>query len=70
METHRFDITSLIFGALFLTFTASVVWDMHFAFAIGDWILPVAFLIIGVALLISGVRTAVKKSREIENHDQ
>lgn len=61
METHKFDILSFIFGALLLTFTASALGNMHFAFAIGDWILPVAFLIIGIALLASGIRTAIKK---------
>ncbi len=63
METHRFDILSFIFGALFLAFTASVTWNLSLdlGFDIGDWILPVAFLIIGVALLASGIRTAVRR---------
>jgi uncharacterized membrane protein AbrB (regulator of aidB expression) len=64
METHRFDILSFIFGALFLAFTASVTWNLSLdlGFDIGDWILPVAFLVIGVALLASGIRTAVRRS--------
>ncbi len=64
METHRFDVLSFIFGALFLAFAASVTWDvsLDLGFDIGDWILPVAFLVIGVALLASGIRTAVRKS--------
>ncbi len=63
METHRFDVLSFIFGALFLAFTASVMWDFHYdwGFDIGVWILPVALLIMGVALLTSGVRTSMKK---------
>jgi uncharacterized membrane protein AbrB (regulator of aidB expression) len=63
METHRFDILSFIFGALFLAFTVSVTWNLglDLGFDIGDWILPVAFLIIGVALLASGIRTAVRR---------
>lgn len=63
METHRFDILSFIFGALFLALTASVVWDVNFdwGFDVGDWILPVAILAVGVALLASGIRAAVKK---------
>jgi len=64
MDAHKFDIISFIFGALFLAFTASVLWDMNFdlGFDVGDWILPVAILIIGVALLVSGVRAAIRKS--------
>jgi hypothetical protein len=61
METHRFDIISFIFGALFLAFVASVLWDTNFAFDIGDWVLPGALLIIGVALLASGIRAAIRK---------
>jgi hypothetical protein len=64
METHRFDILSFIFGALFLALTASVVWDANFdwGFDIGEWILPVAILVIGITLLASGIRAAIKKS--------
>ncbi|MFV1963709.1 MAG: hypothetical protein ACC658_18055 [Acidimicrobiia bacterium] len=62
MEAHKFDIISFIFGALFLAFTASVLWDMNFDFSVSGWILPGAFLVIGVALLVSGVRTAIRKS--------
>jgi len=64
MEAHRFDVLSFVFGALFLALTASVVWDVNFdwGFDVGDWILPVAFLIVGVALLASGIRTAIKKN--------
>ena len=32
METHKFDILSFVFGALFLAFTASVLWDYNL-----DW---------------------------------
>ncbi len=64
MGTHRFDVLSFIFGALFLAFTVSVTWNLSLdlGFDIGDWILPVAFLTIGVALLASGIRTAVRKN--------
>ena len=64
METHRFDVLSFIFGALFLAFAVSVTWDLNLdlGFDIGDWILPVAFLMIGIVLLASGIRTAVRKN--------
>jgi len=63
MEKHRFDTLSFIFGALFLASAASVVWDynLDLGFDMGDWILPVAVLIVGVALLGSGIRNALTK---------
>jgi len=63
METHKFDILSFIFGALFLAFAAGVTWDLNLdlGFDIGDWIFPIAILVIGVALLASGVRTVVQR---------
>ena len=63
METHKFDILSFIFGALFLAFAAGVTWDLNLnlGFDIGDWIFPIAILVIGVALLASGVRTAMQR---------
>jgi tellurite resistance protein TehA-like permease len=67
MEKHRFDTLSFIFGALFLVFAASVTWDYHLdlGFDIGDWIFPIAVLIVGVALLGSGIRNALAK-KEVE----
>ncbi len=64
METHRFDVISFVFGALFLAFTATIVWDFNYdwGFDIGAWILPIAILIIGIALLMSGMRTALGKT--------
>ena len=66
MEKHRFDTLSFIFGALFLAFAASVVWDynLDLGFDVGDWIVPVAFLIIGIALLVSTIRSATKKKND------
>jgi tellurite resistance protein TehA-like permease len=63
METHKFDILSFIFGGLFLAFAAGVMWEVNFdlGFDLGDWIFPIAILIIGVALLASGVRTAMQR---------
>ncbi len=63
METHKFDVLSFVFGALFLAYTASVLWDFNYdwGFDVGDWILPIAILVVGVALLGSGIRTAIKK---------
>jgi tellurite resistance protein TehA-like permease len=63
MEIHKFDILSFIFGALFLAFAAGVTWDLNLdlGFDIGDWIFPIAILVIGVALLASGVRTVVQR---------
>jgi len=65
METHRFDIISFIFGALFLAITASVMWDFNYdlGFDIGAWIVPGALLLLGIALLASGIRTAISKNR-------
>lgn len=66
METHKFDILSFVFGALFLAFTASVLWDynLDWGFDVSDWLLPVAILVIGIALLASGVRAAMKKDND------
>jgi len=66
METHRFDTLSFIFGALFLAFAASVVWDynLDLGFDLGDWIFPIVVLIIGVALLGSGIRNAMAKKKD------
>jgi len=63
METHRFDVLSFIFGALFLALTASIVWDVSFdwGFDISDWIFPIGILVVGLALLVSGIRAATKK---------
>jgi len=63
METHRFDVLSFIFGALFLALTASIVWDVSFdwGFDISDWIFPIGILVVGIALLVSGIRAATKK---------
>ncbi len=63
METHRFDVLSFIFGALFLALTASIVWDVNFdwGFDISDWIFPIGILVVGIALLVSGIRAATKK---------
>jgi tellurite resistance protein TehA-like permease len=67
MEKHRFDTLSFIFGALFLAFASSVVWDynLDLGFDIGDWIFPIAIMIVGVALLASGIRSAMTK-KEVE----
>ena len=63
MEIHKFDILSFIFGALFLAFAAGVTWDLNLdlGFDIGDWIFPIVILVIGVALLASGIRTVVQR---------
>ena len=61
METHRFDIISFAFGAVFLAITASILWDLNFEFAYGDWIFPLAILVIGVALLTSAIRASIKR---------
>jgi tellurite resistance protein TehA-like permease len=67
MEKHRFDTLSFIIGALFLAFASSVVWDynLDLGFDIGDWIFPIAIMIVGVALLASGIRSAMTK-KEVE----
>ena len=64
METHKFDILSFIFGALFLAFAAGVTWDVNLdlGFDVEGWIFPIAILVIGVALLATGVRTALQRS--------
>jgi tellurite resistance protein TehA-like permease len=66
METHKFDTLSFIFGALLLAFAAGVTWDVNLdlGFDIGEWIFPIAILVIGVALLATGVRTALQRGRK------
>lgn len=69
METHKFDILSFIFGALFLAFAAGVTWDVNLdlGFDVGDWIFPVAILVVGVALLASGIRTALARGKNADD---
>jgi len=64
METHKFDIISFIFGAVFMAGTASVLLDLNFdpGFDVGPWILPVAFFVVGVALLTSAIRATLSKN--------
>ena len=68
MEQHRVDLLSFLFGALFLAFAASVMWNVNFDFGfdIGAWILPVTVLVIGIALLASGVRTALQRNGKVQ----
>lgn len=70
METHKFDILSFIFGALFLAAAAGVTWNVnldYFGFDVGDWIFPIAILVIGVALLASGIRAAMQRTNNSDN---
>jgi len=64
MKQHRFDILSFIFGVLFLGFAASVTWkwNLDLGFDVGDWIFPVAILVIGIALLASTIRTTLQRN--------
>ena len=63
METHKFDILSFIFGALFLAMAAGITWDVNLdlGFDVGDWIFPIVILVIGVALMASVIRTVVQR---------
>ena len=56
MYKHTFDPVSLIFGAGFLALAAAFVlpadpWNIYFDLNLG-WILPLAILFVGVALVI------------------
>jgi len=57
MKTHRFDITSFVFGVIFLVFTISAVWNVNLNFSLSVWVLPGAALVLGFGLLASTLRT-------------
>jgi len=57
MKTHRFDIISFVFGAIFLVFAVSAVWNADLNFSLSVWVLPGAALILGIGLLASTLRS-------------
>ncbi|GMQ98378.1 MAG: hypothetical protein BMS9Abin17_0887 [Acidimicrobiia bacterium] len=62
MKPHRFDIISFVFGAIFLVFTVSAVWNTDLNFSLSVWVLPAAALILGIGLLASTLRSGNPES--------
>ena len=66
MNKHTFDPVSFIFGAGFLALAAAFVlpadpWNIYFDINLG-WILPLAILLVGVALVVPVFRSATPAS--------
>ena len=66
MNKHTFDPISFVFGAGFLALAAVFAlpaepWNIYFDLDLG-WVLPVAILLVGVALLIPVLRSSTSPS--------
>ena len=66
MHKHTFDPISFIFGAGFLALAAVFAlpaepWNIYFDLNLG-WVLPVAILLVGVALVIPVFRSPASSS--------
>ena len=57
MKSHRFDLLSFVFGALFLLVAAAAVWDPSLRWDLGAWLVPAAVLTLGIGLLVSTLRS-------------
>ena len=56
MERHRFDAISFVFGILFLALAASAaVGEIDFFALEAKWVMPVALVAAGVAVLVATV---------------
>ncbi len=57
MKRHGFDPLSFSFGVLFLAIAVAVAADRMTTFVSGVWLIPIAVLIVGIALPIELVET-------------
>jgi hypothetical protein len=57
MKRHRFDPLSFVFGMVFLLTAAAATWNLSLRWNINAWVIPVAVLFLGIALLASTLRS-------------
>jgi len=62
MKRHGFDPLSFVFGAIFLLIAGAGAWNQSLRWDIGAWVLPGAALFLGIALLISTLRSGSQDS--------
>lgn len=62
MKRHGFDPLSFVFGAIFLLIAGAGAWNQSLRWDIGAWVLPAAALFLGIALLISTLRSGSQDS--------
>jgi hypothetical protein len=65
MERHRFDVISFVFGILFLALAASAAVGEIDLFAVeAKWVMPVALIIAGAAVLVATVPRRRREASE------
>ncbi|MCL1588186.1 MAG: hypothetical protein M3092_07190 [Actinomycetia bacterium] len=62
MKSHGFDPLSFVFGLILLLIAGAGAWNESFRWDIGAWVLPAAVLFLGLALLVSTLRSGSKRS--------
>ena len=62
MKSHSFDPLSFVFGVILLLIAGAGAWNQSFRWDIGAWVLPAAVLFVGLALLVSTLRSSSKRS--------
>ena len=62
MKRHGFDPLSFVFGALLVLVAGAAFWNQSFRWEINAWMLPAAALFLGIALLISTLRSGAQDS--------
>jgi hypothetical protein len=62
MKSHSFDPLSFVFGLILLLVAGAGVWNQSFRWDVGAWVLPAAALFLGLALLVSTLRSGSKAS--------
>ena len=62
MKSHSFDPLSFVFGLILLLLAGAGAWNQSFRWDIGAWVLPAAVLFLGLALLVSTLRSGSQGS--------
>jgi hypothetical protein len=62
MKRHRFDPLSFVFGLIFLLIAGVAVWNQGFRWDLNVWVLPAGALLLGIALLVSTLRSGTRDS--------
>ena len=62
MKSHSFDPLSFVFGLILLLLAGAGAWNQSFRWDIGAWVLPAVILFLGLALLVSTLRSSSKRS--------
>ncbi len=62
MKSHGFDPLSFVFGLILLLIAGAGAWNQSFRWDVGAWVLPAVILFLGLALLVSTLRSGSKRS--------